>query len=144
MDEKRSFEPGSDAMQGDSQISARGHQTAAGAEPLQRTTVMTTRFSDRPVRLNTGELLDIHDGEGFTVECLEGAVWITQSNDPRDIVLNAGETFVLDKPGLALVCAAAGPAALAVEVPLPTAPPLPPYRWGMRTARNLPAGSAGL
>jgi hypothetical protein len=114
-------------------------------DPLQRNTVMTMRFSDRPVRLKTGELLDIHDGEGFTVECLEGAVWITQSNDPRDIVLNAGESFMLDKPGLALVCAAAGPAAVAVEVPLPQTPPLPPYRWGMRNAaRNLPAGSAGL
>ncbi len=71
---------------------------------------MTRHFADRPVRLNTGELLDINDGEGFTVECLEGAVWITQSNDPRDIVLNAGQSFVLDKPGLALVCAASGPA----------------------------------
>jgi hypothetical protein len=79
---------------------------------------MTRHFADRSVRLNTGELLDINDGEGFTVECLEGAVWITQSNDPRDIVLNAGQSFVLDKPGLALVCAAAGPAMVAVEASL--------------------------
>jgi hypothetical protein len=80
---------------------------------------MTRHFADRSVRLNTGELLDINDGEGFTVECLEGAVWITQSNDPRDIVLNAGQSFVLDQQGLALVCAAAGPAMVAVEVCLP-------------------------
>src|SRR5215467_12485625 len=70
---------------------------------------MTTHFADGPVHLNTGELLDINDGEGFTVRCLEGSVWITQSNDPRDIVLKAGQSFTLDKPGLALVCAAAGP-----------------------------------
>ena len=92
---------------------------------------MTRHFADRPVGLKTGELLDITDGEGFTVECLDGAVWITQSNDARDIVLNAGESFVLDKPGLALVCAAAGPATVAVEVSLPL---LPPYRWSMRNA----------
>jgi hypothetical protein len=79
---------------------------------------MARHFGDSAVRLNTGELLDIQDGEGFTVECLEGAVWITQSNDPRDIVLNAGQSFVLDKGGLALVCAAAGPATVAVAVPL--------------------------
>jgi hypothetical protein len=103
---------------------------------------MTTRFADRPVRLNTGELLDINDGEGFTVECLDGAVWITQSNDPRDIVLGAGESFVLDKPGLALVCAAAGPAAVAVEVSLPSLPPLPPYRWDMRNAAGHQAAAA--
>src|SRR5262252_5253535 len=85
---------------------------------MQGTSDMTRRFADGPVRLDTGQLLDIHDGEGGTVECLEGAVWITQSNDPRDIVLNAGQSFVLDKPGLALVCAAAGPATVAVAVSL--------------------------
>jgi hypothetical protein len=109
---------------------------------------MATRFSERPLRLNTGQLLDIQDGEGFKVECLEGAVWITQSNDPRDIVLDAGASFVLDKPGLALVCAAAGPAMVAVEVPprrVTPVPALPPYRWGMRNAaRNQPPSSAGL
>src|SRR5713226_2578546 len=81
-----------------------------------RKAIMTRHFVDSVVRLNTGELLDINDGEGFTVECLEGAVWITQSNDPRDIVLKAGQSFVLDKPGLALVCAAAGPAMVAVAL----------------------------
>jgi hypothetical protein len=83
-----------------------------------RKATMTRHFVDSSVRLNTGELLDIDDGEGFTVECLDGAVWITQSSDPRDIVLKAGESFVLDKPGLALVCAAAGPAMVAVAVSL--------------------------
>jgi hypothetical protein len=78
---------------------------------------VTRHFVDSAVRLNTGELLDINDGEGFAVECLQGAVWITQSNDPRDVVLYAGESFVLDKPGLALVCAATGPAVVAVAVP---------------------------
>ena len=80
---------------------------------------MTRHFVDSSVRLNTGELLDIDDGEGFTIECREGAIWITQSNDPRDIVLEAGESFVLDKPGLALICAAAGPATVALAVSLP-------------------------
>ena len=77
---------------------------------------MTGRFGNSSIRLNTGELLDIDNGEGFTVECLEGSVWVTQSNDPRDIVLKAGQSFVLDKPGLALICAAAGPATVAVAV----------------------------
>jgi len=83
-----------------------------------RKAAMTRHFVDSSVRLNTGELLDIDDGEGFAIECREGAVWITQSNDPRDIVLKAGQSFVLDKPGLALICAAAGPATLTVAVSL--------------------------
>ena len=97
---------------------------------------MKTRFAIRPLRLNTSELFAVSDGEGFTIECLEGSVWITQADDPRDIALIAGQAFVLDRPGLALVWAAAGPAALAIER---SSPPLARYFWEMRNAaRNLP------
>jgi hypothetical protein len=87
-------------------------------------------------RLGTGKLIGIDHGEGSRVECVEGAVWITQSNDPRDIVIKGGESFVLDRPGLALVCAAAGPAVVAVDVPRRQPPALPPYRWDMRNAAS--------
>ncbi len=70
-------------------------------------------------RLSTGKLIGIDHGEGSRVNCVEGAVWITQSNDPRDIVIKGGESFVLDRPGLALVCAAARPAVVAVDIPRP-------------------------
>ncbi len=106
---------------------------------------MGRHFAIRPLHLSTGELLDISDGEGLSVVCLEGSVWITQSNDPRDIALIAGQAFVLDKPGLALVCAAAGPAKLAIEKPVPRPPSLPPYFWDMRNAgRHLRSVFAGL
>jgi acetyltransferase len=84
---------------------------------LRRQIDMATPLSHRPLRLNTGELVNIQDGKGLEVVCLEGAVWITQSNDPRDIVVGATESFMLDKPGLALVCAPAGPATVAIELP---------------------------
>lgn len=104
--------------------------------------MMRTRVAIRPIRLNTDEVFDIRDGEGCTVACLDGSAWITQSDDLRDIVLNAGKSFVLDRPGLAVVCAAAGPATMAIEVsPLP---PLPPYRWDMRNAARSPSISAGV
>lgn len=85
----------------------------------------------------------VSDGEGFTVTCLEGSVWITQSDDRRDIALVAGQAFALDQPGVALVCAAAGPAALAVEGSCPSLP-LVRHFWDLRkAARNLPIrGSA--
>ena len=105
---------------------------------------MGTRFAIRPLYLRTGQLFSITDGAGFTVVCLEGSVWITQSDDARDIVLGAGQTFALDKPGLALVYAAAGPAALAVRKSPPPLPLLTPYFWDMRNARRLPPASAGL
>ena len=76
---------------------------------------MTRIDPPRQIRLAQGKLLDIHDGQGYAVACLAGTLWITQSNDPRDIVLEAGESFVLDKPGLALVNAAGGPCVLTVD-----------------------------
>jgi len=85
-------------------------------------------------RLGTGKLIGIDHGEGSLVSCVEGALWITQSNDPRDIVIKGGESFVLDRPGLALICAAAGPAVVAVDVPRSQLPALPPYRWDMGNA----------
>jgi Protein of unknown function (DUF2917) len=104
---------------------------------------MGTRFSIRPLHLKTGHSLEISDGKGFTLACLEGSAWITQSDDTRDIVLLAGQTSVLDKPGLALVCAAAGPATLAVQSSFPP-PPLTPYFWDMQNAHNIPPAFAGL
>jgi hypothetical protein len=94
---------------------------------------MSMRFVIRPLCLATGQLIQVSDGEGLAVKCLEGSLWITQSNDTRDVALTAGQAFVLDKPGLALICAAAGPATLAIERPS-RPPPLTPYFWSMRNA----------
>jgi hypothetical protein len=47
----------------------------------------------------------IVDGEGLTLLCLKGAVWVTQESDPRDIILTAGESFTLDRQGLAVLYA---------------------------------------
>ena len=73
---------------------------------------MTPHRIDPVIRLQSGELLDIEDGEGVAVTCLDGAVWVTQSHDSRDVVLESGESFVLDRPGLALVSAPTGAAAV--------------------------------
>lgn len=76
---------------------------------------MTLRPSQTPVHLRAREVLDIRDGQGLAVRCLSGALWITQDGDSDDIVLKAGECFVLDRPGLALVTAPIGHATVLVE-----------------------------
>jgi Protein of unknown function (DUF2917) len=76
---------------------------------------MPQASSELLVQLNHHGLLDINDGQGLAVSCVEGTVWITQSNDPRDIVITAGQSFLLDKQGLALVAAPAGQATIAVR-----------------------------
>jgi Protein of unknown function (DUF2917) len=58
-------------------------------------------------RLAHRSILDLRDRKGDRVECLDGSVWITQDGDPRDVVLDAGESFTLDRPGTALVYALA-------------------------------------
>jgi hypothetical protein len=72
--------------------------------------------NSRPLRLDSGQLFEIYGGHGVELECHAGAVWITQSNDPLDIVLTADESVVLAKPGLAIVSACGGPAAIAIRI----------------------------
>jgi Protein of unknown function (DUF2917) len=53
--------------------------------------------------LTAGSVLPVRDGEGCAIVLFEGQVWITLQDDPRDIVLAAGESFSIDRPGLTLV-----------------------------------------
>ena len=50
-------------------------------------------------------LLEIPDAAGVRVTCSRGCLWITLDNDPRDIVLEAGETFLSTEHRRALVYA---------------------------------------
>jgi hypothetical protein len=86
---------------------------------MQEEATMATLLSNRPntgpLHLKPREILDIRDGEGLLVTCVRGVLWITQSNDTDDIVVGAGESFALDRPGLAIVSAPIGPADLTVH-----------------------------
>jgi hypothetical protein len=55
------------------------------------------------LRLNRGQTLRVIDALGSTICCNEGAVWITEENVPRDVVLEAGHCYRLSRKGLALV-----------------------------------------
>ena len=76
---------------------------------------MTPHVSYIPRRLRAREVLDIRDGQGLVVRCLAGALWITQHGDTDDVVVTAGQCFLLDRRGLALVSAPVAPATLVVE-----------------------------
>jgi|SoiMethySBSTD1v2_1073268.scaffolds.fasta_scaffold1404808_2 hypothetical protein len=62
----------------------------------------------RVMRLGTGEPLRLRNCIGCPIRCCAGTVWITQAGDSRDIFLGPGDTFTLDRPGLALISAEQG------------------------------------
>jgi hypothetical protein len=49
----------------------------------------------RPIGLRARGVHRIDNGRGLSVTALKGTVWITQDRDVRDIILSAGQSFVL-------------------------------------------------
>jgi hypothetical protein len=43
------------------------------------------------------------DQRGTEITSLEGNVWITQKNDFTDHVLEAGESYIISRPGMVLI-----------------------------------------
>ena len=72
--------------------------------------------------LDRGELLCIYDGEGMRLTPVCGVLWITEQDDANDTVLLPGDTYEVQKPGLALVQAHRS-AQVVMAVPVGTAPP---------------------
>ena len=60
--------------------------------------------SDRAeLRLESRQILRLRDASGTRVQCLKGALWITQDRDPEDHFIGAGDALTLDRPGLVLI-----------------------------------------
>ena len=64
------------------------------------------------VKLGPNQTLRVVDGEGTTVCAVEGAVWITEENQPRDIFLEHGACYLLLHGGIAILNALGGAAAV--------------------------------
>ena len=56
-----------------------------------------------PVRLANGPPLRVLAGAGSTLVCNEGTLWVTEENQPRDVVLEAGACVRLKRAGLTLI-----------------------------------------
>ncbi len=64
---------------------------------------MKLEIQSGAVRLARGQTLKLRDGVGSTICAREGTVWITEENSRKDVVLEAGACFRVDRPGLTLV-----------------------------------------
>ena len=55
--------------------------------------------------LRRGSLLRIEDGRDTVITVLRGELWLTQEGDRRDRYLAAGQSFRLDRQGVAIASA---------------------------------------
>jgi len=84
---------------------------------------MTSATSLRKtLALDRHKLLRIYDGEGMRLTPASGVVWITEEESANDTILLPGDSYQLEKPGLALVHAHRA-ARVMMEVPAGTAAP---------------------
>jgi hypothetical protein len=67
--------------------------------------VMRLLLGQSKLGLEPDQLVAVRDGRGVRVACLSGALWITQEHRPTDVILEAGQSAVIDSPGLTLVMA---------------------------------------
>jgi Protein of unknown function (DUF2917) len=75
---------------------------------------MTKLPAGTETRLPVGALFKLEDDISAWVECVEGALWISQVAEPRDVVLAAGEGVALACPRHAIVGAINGAAVVRI------------------------------
>ena len=95
-------------------------------------------MSARRINIRRGDLVSIRNGNGATVAVDRGTAWLTQDDDRRDVVLEAGDSFRLDRGGVAVVSALAAAeltvtAAAGASLPaIETSPRVPRFVAGAR------------
>ncbi len=99
---------------------------------------MNIRFDRAQLHLETRAVIRLDDPRGARVECVRGALWITQNRDREDYFLAANDALTLDRPGLALIHAQE-----ASEVVLSEAVPRPRRKIGRTLVAALRAIGRG-
>jgi hypothetical protein len=64
---------------------------------------MKLEIASGALRLNRGQTVKLRDAVGSTICAREGTVWITEENSRKDVVLEPGACFCIDRPGLTIV-----------------------------------------
>ena len=64
---------------------------------------MRMEIGSGPIRLGRRQSVRILEGTGRQICLHEGAIWITETGEPGDIVLEPGTCYALKHNGLALV-----------------------------------------
>ena len=85
---------------------------------------MNTRTQSLPhdLRLEHKALYSLPDASGLAVRCDEGVLWLTVDGDPRDFVLERGQTFETEDHGRVLIYALA-PSKVSIDGAVPATKP---------------------
>jgi hypothetical protein len=67
--------------------------------------IMRFDTNQAALQLGHGQSLRVCGALDVRIDCADGCLWITQDHDIRDIVLQRGESFTLDRPGVAILYA---------------------------------------
>jgi hypothetical protein len=65
----------------------------------------TTDLHSAAISLRKGAIHRLDNGRGKRIESLSGSLWITIDNDRRDILVDPGEGFTIDRDGATLISA---------------------------------------
>ncbi len=76
---------------------------------------MQIEFGRSTLTLARDGLLALRDAQGTQILCHEGAIWVTQEGDIRDIVIGPGDALTVHAPGLTVVTAVQPSALTLVE-----------------------------
>ena len=76
---------------------------------------MNLRIDPATIELHPREPLRLRVGAGRHITSVSGTAWITLDGDPRDVVLEPGDSYAFDRPGRAMVQALGGDAHLVGE-----------------------------
>lgn len=55
------------------------------------------------LELRRGEVMRLTGAPGSTIQAHRGRIWLTEEKSAHDIVLDAGQSHLLARPGLAII-----------------------------------------
>ena len=90
----------------------------------------------RRISIGRGDLVCIRNGGGATVTVDRGTAWLTQDGDRRDIVLEGGGSFRLDRAGVTVVSADTAAALTVTAAPGASLPAIETSTRAARAARG--------
>jgi hypothetical protein len=55
------------------------------------------------IELDSREAVTLRDVRGSTLRVTRGTVWLTQENDPSDVILRVGDNWVVEREGATVI-----------------------------------------